>query len=126
MKVCTKCEANLDESDYYSHPNTKDGLQSACKSCTKAAARHRYMQKYSYSGNSVWWNDWNRKKEKRQRRKAEKMGASKTCKRCGESKPATSENFYTGAGRHGLKSYCKPCDNALKSERRRAKKEAKQ
>ena len=124
MKVCKKCEANLDESDYYSHPNTKDGLQSACKSCTKAAARHRYRQ-HNY-GNSVWWNEWLRRNEKRQRRKAEKLGVSKTCKECGESKPATSENFYTGAGRHGLKSYCKPCDNALKTKRRRAKKGAKQ
>ena len=126
MKVCTKCDANLDESEYYAHPNTKDGLQSACKSCTKAAARHRYLQNYGYGQNNVSWNRSNRRKEKRARRKAEKMGFSKTCKRCGESKPATSENFYTGAGRHGLKSYCKPCDNALKSERRRAKREAKQ
>ena len=108
MKVCTKCRPISMSPITILILTRRTGCNQPANRVPKAAARHRYMQKYSYSGNNVWWNEWNRKKEKRQRRKAEKMGVSKTCKRCGESKPATSENFYTGAGRHGLKSYCKP------------------
>ncbi len=125
MKICKTCESNLDESEYYAHPNTRDKLQSSCKSCAKAKARHVYRNSWYGSWTSSN-TEWQRKREKRERKNAAKRGVSKTCTHCKETKLATVDNFYTGAGRHGLKSYCKPCDNKLKTARRRAKKEAKQ
>ena len=124
MKECKKCEAVYPETEFYSHPNTKDKLSSYCKTCAKQQARVSYNKKWG-SVNSYYWQDWLRRSEARQRRKALKEGKMKTCLKCNEEKPATVEHFYTGAGRHGFKSYCKPCDNALKTARRRAKKEAK-
>lgn len=123
MKECRKCEANLPDEEFYANPRVSDGLSSYCKVCTKAIARHCYLNKYK--GNTYEYQQYLREQEAKARRKAERSGAHKTCTKCGERKPANREHFYTGAGKHGLKSYCKPCDNALKSERRRAKKEAR-
>ena len=38
-KVCTKCKQNLPATEFYSRPDprSKDGLFSACKTCTKGA-----------------------------------------------------------------------------------------
>jgi hypothetical protein len=124
MKECRKCNAVLPDEDFYANSRVSDGLSSYCKECTKAVARHHYQQQW-YSGNNTWYQQHLRNKEARARRTAERKGLMKKCSKCGEEKPATREHFYTGASKHGLKSYCKPCDNALKSERRRAKKEAK-
>lgn len=33
MKICTKCSAPKDESEYYAHKKTADGLNTWCKAC---------------------------------------------------------------------------------------------
>lgn len=38
MKTCTKCGIENPLTEFYKHPNTRDGLQSRCKVCTKADA----------------------------------------------------------------------------------------
>lgn len=35
MKVCTKCHIEKDESEFYKHKRTKDGLRYDCKECVK-------------------------------------------------------------------------------------------
>jgi hypothetical protein len=35
MKKCKKCKCEKEESEFYNHKNTKDGLQPSCKKCCK-------------------------------------------------------------------------------------------
>jgi 5-methylcytosine-specific restriction endonuclease McrA len=42
MKTCTKCGETKPHSDYHSKKSNKDGLNSACKSCNKSAAKSWY------------------------------------------------------------------------------------
>ena len=117
MKVCTKCEANLDESDsilIQHEGRVAISLQIVYQSGSSPIHAEIFVRETTFGGtNGI-------AKGKASAQKGGKW-AFQNSKRCGESKPATSENF-AGAGRHGLKSF-KPCDNALKSEHRRAKKE---
>jgi len=39
MKKCSKCCKTKKLSDFYSHPKSKDGLDSRCKSCKKEYSR---------------------------------------------------------------------------------------
>lgn len=39
MKVCRRCELHKDDADFYPHKQTKDGLDSWCKACSRMAKR---------------------------------------------------------------------------------------
>ena len=41
LKTCKECGAAKPLDDFYHHPQTKDGLTSKCKECTRAAVRQR-------------------------------------------------------------------------------------
>lgn len=41
MKRCTRCGRELDESEFYHHKGTADGLQYRCKQCQKEEYRMR-------------------------------------------------------------------------------------
>jgi len=119
MKKCTKCEQEKDESEFYAHPNTKDRLQSQCMACMKARSRGSYIS----------WNEWKvrarrRNDERARARSLEQPNKKKTCIKCNEEFPCNGDFFYNASTRDGFKSYCKTCDNRLKAERRRKKREA--
>jgi|SRR5271166_3635314 len=42
-KQCFKCGEFLPRTEFYKHPQTKDGLLGKCKSCTKFDVRVRYL-----------------------------------------------------------------------------------
>lgn len=121
MKECKKCGTEKDESEFYAHPNTKDRLQSHCKACMKRRSTSAYMS-------------WNEYKVRRRRandararaRSLEQPDKKKTCIKCNVEFPCNGDYFYNASTRDGFKSYCKTCDNRLKAERRRKKREAKE
>lgn len=43
-KVCFKCKENLRRECFYKCKDKKDGLQSICKTCSKARNRHNYQK----------------------------------------------------------------------------------
>lgn len=48
MKVCRKCNHEKEETEFYAQPNSKDGLASSCKECTKAGVRANRAAKIEY------------------------------------------------------------------------------
>ncbi len=47
-KTCSKCEQNLDSSDFYAHAKSSDGLAGKCKECAKAIARRNRAKRLGY------------------------------------------------------------------------------
>lgn len=45
MKKCSRCGRELDESEFYKHKATKDGLQLYCKECCRELSRMRVKPK---------------------------------------------------------------------------------
>ena len=45
MKRCKRCGRELDESEFYKHKRTKDGLQPYCKECQRELTRMRIKPK---------------------------------------------------------------------------------
>jgi hypothetical protein len=43
-KDCYKCGRSLDESEFHRNISRADGLNDACKTCTRAAAKERYWR----------------------------------------------------------------------------------
>jgi hypothetical protein len=59
MKRCTKCRVNKPLTDFHSKRDTKDGLRSYCRECTKNSAAQRY-KKHSIkikSKNAQWYKN---------------------------------------------------------------------
>jgi NAD-dependent SIR2 family protein deacetylase len=50
MKTCSKCQEELDESAFNTHPKGKDGLRPWCKDCDAECARKRYVARRRASG----------------------------------------------------------------------------
>lgn len=42
MKICSMCKLPKDESEFFKHSKTKDGLYSNCKDCKRASAMRSY------------------------------------------------------------------------------------
>lgn len=93
-KICSRCKVEKESCDFYSHPRTKDGLQSYCRDCKRIIdreyiARHREERKQA---TKRWRNDNPDKVEAQyQRRKEFLMSLKKPCVKCGESRPAVIE-----------------------------------
>lgn len=46
MKICARCEDELDDSAFYRRSSTKCGLSSWCKDCTRTYENERYGEEY--------------------------------------------------------------------------------
>ena len=97
MKVCTKCGEDKPLSEYHKHKRSKDGHQSACKVCDKAASRARYEVL-----------------SKAPEHTCETSGCdqlSKVCTGCGEDKPLT-DFCKDKSKKDGHRNGCKVCRKA--------------
>ena len=96
QKICTTCGKALPTTtEFFYRKNGKWGLDSRCKSCTKEA--HRQWRAY-------------RRERLGELLQATPPDAVKTCIRCGQEKPATTEFFNREAsGQFGLASECSQC-----------------
>lgn len=63
LKKCSGCGAEKPVSEFYSHPQTKDGLTSKCKDCIKQAVKNRR------EANIDHYRDYDRQRAKDPRRK---------------------------------------------------------
>lgn len=93
-RVCRRCLQSKPETKefYYAHKNSRGGLMSECAVCYGARSRPVDAQAPNAD-----------------------PGVAKRCRRCGESKPATTDYFFAQKrGAHGVASKCKPCVMAEK------------
>ena len=95
-KTCTKCGKTLPKTEqfFYKDKKIKDGLYGSCKECVKSRSRHNYRVKNKREG-------------------ADK----KTCTKCGETLPATTDYFYFNKSRDALHSWCKKCKDDYSKKR---------
>jgi len=71
MKTCSKCNIKKPLSDFYKHPNTKDGLDYSCKQCKLEYAKE-YRNKLDKNEVSEYFNKYRKEnKEQLKRSKAE-------------------------------------------------------
>lgn len=86
MKVCTICKKEKQKSEYNKHSKRPDGLQPACKECSRARSR-----KY-YSENKTKHLAVVKEKQKRVRLRQQKLikeyKESKPCMDCGKKYPS--------------------------------------
>lgn len=104
LKRCAKCKELKDETEFYRHSETKDGLNSKCKLCVSVYSREHYKN--------------NKEKILRQRKRyAEQckianekiiLTGEKRCSRCGEIK-SIKEFHLQNNKPSGLRSHCKRC-----------------
>ena len=88
MKQCPRCGKILPVSEFGKNKNTKDGLQTYCKSCTNQAVKNSYCKSRGTKGLKT-----------------------KKCDKCGKVLPISdfSRNKRTT---DGLQHYCKNCMNS--------------
>lgn len=56
MKVCSKCKTEQPRENYNKYNKSKDGLQSRCKECSRAAGKeHYHANKEKYVANQMAW-----------------------------------------------------------------------
>lgn len=91
-KTCSKCGLAKDQAQFYRRASSADGHAPWCKDCDNA---NRLK---------------NRKATKRKRSK--KVPDTKTCRKCGELKPAKDFSIMKDSA-DGLYSYCKQCKAAM-------------
>lgn len=115
LKKCSKCKENKPVSDFGLNQYSTDGYQSWCKPCDAA---HKREKRFNAPMKQRYAQDKQLRKNERHRKFAEEKGLTKECRICKEILAATKENFYTGNGKLGFKSNCKPCDNKKRQERR--------
>lgn len=88
MKKCNKCHIEKDMNEYYSHPTSRDGRQSACIVCQNAHSK-AYMLARKNAERSV-------------------VVDAKVCLDCGLKKPS-SQFGLKATNLDKLNNYCKPC-----------------
>lgn len=107
-KVCTRCDTYKLWDEFNRNASARDGRQHYCRLCSQRLAKESEL----------------RNAEARALRRAERLArplpdptVMKTCKRCGEARPALEFYAYatTPDGRH---SWCKPCCRKYARERR--------
>jgi hypothetical protein len=77
MKVCFKCNRNLDLSEYYKHPAMGDGHLNKCKDCTKKDSEDRRKIKEK----DIEWVLIERKRHREKSRKYRENGFYKNYKK---------------------------------------------
>lgn len=101
MKVCTRCNINQEDSEFYKGKG-RDGLGAYCKSCCRAV-HSEYRRKQG--------------KPIRNRRTVEQLLENKTCNKCKINKPSTDfrirEEKKEDASYWYINSTCKKCDAEL-------------
>ena len=105
VKRCTKCghkkPATLDFFDRL--PKARDGFRGVCKDCRSEGIKEYY--------------DNNRESRKAGKLGLPPEGAKKTCQKCRQEKPATTELFaVTLRTKDGLDGYCRVCRSEVRSE----------
>ena len=99
MKICTKCCKELPATNEYFNNSKRGlyGLKSVCRSCNK-----EYGKKYREDFEQNNFPDEN---------------INKTCTKCGNEYPATTEYFRNSKyGKNGLRGECKECSRKLQKE----------
>lgn len=95
FKRCGRCRQDLPVTEFYRNRKAKDGLQYACKACTKAYAdnpgppRRRLIREYDVGGEL----------------------AAKQCSRCDTVKPVDEFSAMSSAG-DGLQPACRACSRS--------------
>lgn len=65
MKQCSKCKTEKDPTDFWKHKNSKDGLNSVCKDCSKFKVREWiFRNKEKSSSLNLGWKKRNPEKVK--------------------------------------------------------------
>ena len=112
VKRCYRCKESLPVEQFAKNRATKDGLQAACRKCSRVIARE-------YEG---------RHAEAVRLRYAEKLARTpapsetKVCRKCGEEKPRLA--FYAHRStRDGRANYCSDCAKADQRERNSQRRE---
>jgi hypothetical protein len=77
MKICFKCNRNLDLSEYYKHPAMGDGHLNKCKDCTKKDSEERRKIKEK----DIKWFLSERKRHREKSRKYRQNGLNKKYKK---------------------------------------------
>lgn len=86
-KVCFKCSTLKDLSEYYKHPQTKDGYLNKCKSCTKIDTKKQ-------TEINVSTQEGLEKERKRHRDKYHKLGYKDSQKEWDKEKPWKNTSAY--------------------------------
>lgn len=107
-KKCFKCNRVLDISEYYKHPQMKDGHLNKCKDCTKKDVSERYR---------LVFDDRAEYEKKRNKTKKRKEQARLYTKRAREKSPEKyhAHNVVAGAIKRGIlikPSVCCICGKA--------------
>lgn len=101
QKRCNMCKKwkQESESDFYRHPNTRDGLLSICKVCTREHDRKRYEKNRKPGKRLLRYED---------RHRIHNGNRQKLCSCCRRWK--NEEDFYRNqASQDGLTRNCKKC-----------------
>lgn len=104
LKKCSKCgeEKPATREYFYERVASKDGLEAKCKACSAEAQKARRTR--------LTPEEQARRKQLRRQQKAVRALGGKFCRKCGTTKPLTTEFFYTVATNNdGFSAYCRSC-----------------
>ena len=106
MKKCSRCGEDKPATTEYFSKSTRLGLQSWCKECVNANRKEKYDEKLKLQGKSRRESPW-----------YVFTGKPVKCRKCGEIKPLTEENFRKGNKSNGSHTR-KDCRECLNKQRR--------
>lgn len=97
MKTCSKCKEEKNPDCFAMARLSKDGLQPWCKACVRAYDKALKEELRGGPARKPWYTY---------------TGEMVTCRKCGEQKTLTQNNFRSGGanGAH-IRKTCKACDN---------------
>ena len=109
MKLCSKCNKQKDESEFYTSSSSRDGLTHSCRDCQRASAIERYKNKKGSVKKYYNYKELHRV-----------IGGVKQ-KRCGICKKWKTENQYYKHSKHKdrLAVWCKECANKATNKARK-------
>lgn len=89
MKICNKCKIEKEDSQFYRHSSTKDGLNTVCRDCFKDYFKRNIKSRFS----TIY-------------------GDTKRCNVCHELLPI--DNFYASRKTGYVASTCKKCRASIR------------